>query len=58
MLVVEGAALLALAAHGVVLAVVAHASAGIAGHHVHGHVEVARRGVLVALTLWEKSTNR
>lgn len=51
MLIVEGGAQLALSAHRVVLAVVAHASAGVARRQVHGHVEVARRGVLVALAL-------
>lgn len=48
-LVVEGGALLALPPDGVVLAVVAHAAAHVARRHVHGQVEVARRGVLVAL---------
>lgn len=51
-LVVEGRALLALPADGVVLAVLAHAAAHVARRHVHGQVEVARRGVLVALALW------
>lgn len=48
-LVEEGAALLALPPDGVVLAVVAHAAAHVARRHVHGQVEVARRGVVVAL---------
>lgn len=51
-LVEEGRALLALPADGVVLAVLAHAAAHVARRHVHGQVEVARRGVLVALALW------
>lgn len=53
-LVVEGRALLALSADGVVLTVLAHAAAHVARRHVHGQVEVARRGVLVALALWER----
>jgi len=48
-LVVEGGALLAPPARRVVAAVVAHAAADVARRHVHGEVEVARRGVLVAL---------
>lgn len=48
-LVEEGGALLALMPDGVVLAVVAHAAAHVARRHVHGQVEVARRGVVVAL---------
>lgn len=48
-LVEEGCALLALPPDGVVLAVVAHAAAHVARRHVHGQVEVARSGVLVAL---------
>lgn len=53
-LVVEGRALLALSADGVVLTVLAHAAAHVARRHVHGQVEVARGGVLVALALWER----
>lgn len=50
-LVEEARALLALPAHGVVLAVVAHAAAHVAGRHEHGEVKVARCGVMVAVTL-------
>lgn len=48
---VEGLALLAVASHGVVLAVVTNAPAGVPCGHVHGHVEVALRGVAVAVAL-------
>lgn len=48
-LVVERCALLALPSHRVVLTVVAHAAAHVAGRHVHGQVEVTRRGVVVTL---------
>ena len=51
MLEVERRAVLALPAHRVVLTVLAHASAHVAGRHVHGEVEVTRGGVMVALTL-------
>lgn len=49
-LVEERCALFTLSAHGVVLTVVAHASAHLAGQNVHGVVKVARCGVMVALT--------
>lgn len=51
MLVVEGRTLLALPPDRVVLTVVAHAAAHVAGRHIHGQVKVARRGMLVALAL-------
>lgn len=49
-LVEETRTLLALPAHGVVLTVVAHAPAHVAGHHEHGEVKVARCGVMVTIT--------
>lgn len=51
MLVVERLALLAAAAHGVVLTVVAHSPADVPRGQVDGHVEVARVGVFIAVTL-------
>lgn len=50
-LIVEGGALLALSSNRVVFTVIAHASAHVASRHVHGHVKVALRGVLVTLAL-------
>lgn len=48
---VEGLALLAVASHSVVLAVVTNPPAGVPRGHVHGHVEMALRGVAVAVAL-------
>lgn len=48
---VEGLALLAVASHGVVLAVVTNPPAGVPRGHVHGHVKVALGGVAVAIAL-------
>lgn len=53
-LVEERGTLLALPAHGVVLAVVAHASANVTGWNVHGEVEVTRQGMAIALASWKK----
>ena len=50
-LVVEGFAHLTVASHGVVLTVVTHSSAHISRGLIHGHVEVARAGVAVTVTL-------
>lgn len=51
---VEGLALLTVASHGVVLAVVAHSPAGVPRRHVHSHVEVALAGVAIAVALCDK----
>lgn len=50
-LVIEQLAHLAVATHGVVLAVVANATAVVAGRQVHRHVKVAGAGVVVAVAL-------
>lgn len=51
---VEGLALLTVASHGVVLAVVTHAPAGVPRCHVHSHVKVALAGVPIAVALCDK----
>lgn len=51
---VEGLALLAVASHSVVLAVVAHSPAGVPRRHVHCHVKVALAGVAIAVALCDK----
>ena len=48
-LVIEGLALLAVAAHGVVLAIVAHAAGNPSGGLVHGRIKVAPVRVVVAV---------
>lgn len=53
-LVVERFAALTVAPHGVVLTVVTHPSADIAGGQVNRHVEVARAGMFVAVALCGK----
>lgn len=49
--------LLALSPHCVVLTVVAHSSAHVAGRQINGQVEVARGGVVVALTHCQTQDN-
>lgn len=51
---VEGLALLTVAAHGVVLAVITHSPAGVPRCHVHCHVKVALAGVAIAVALCDK----
>lgn len=54
-LVVEGFARVAGAAHGVVLAVVAHPPTHVPRGQVNGHVKVAGVGVAVAVALWRRT---
>lgn len=51
---VEGLALLAVASHGVVLALITHSPAGVPRRHVHSHVKVALAGVAIAVALCDK----
>lgn len=53
-LVVKRFALLAAAAHGVVLTIVAHSPADVSGGQENRHVEVAGGGVFVAVALCER----